>query len=64
MGNVENWVKRKPNFWRKKDGTTEIEISPGHTTTGEPAHVKVFQYDPNKGEKGGMRVIEKIFAEE
>lgn len=64
MGDLNDWTERKPDFWRKKDGSMEIEISPGHQSTGEPPHIKVLKFDPNKGKKGGMRVIEKIFVEE
>jgi len=41
----------------------EIEISGGHPHRGEGPHVKVMKFDPDKGEKGGFRVIEKIFTE-
>lgn len=64
IDNLDDWVERKPDFWRKKDGSMELELSPGHTTTGEGPYVKVLRYDPNKGKKGGMRVVEKLFVEE
>ena len=54
MGDMDDWVDRKPDVWRKKDGSMEIEISPGHKNPPEPAHVKVSEFDPNKGKKGGM----------
>lgn len=62
--NADQWVERKPGFFRSPDGKIEIEISTGHPHMGEGPHVKVMEFDPTKGKKGGMRVVEKIFVEE
>ena len=61
--NADDWVQRKPDFYRSPDGKFEIEISSGHPHMGEGPHVKIMVFDPTKGKKGGFRVIEKIFTE-
>ena len=57
------WTERKPGFYRSPDGTTEIELSEGHPYLNEGPHMKVMKFDPKKGSKGGIRVVEKIFTE-
>ncbi len=61
--NVDDWVERKPDFFASPDGKIEIEISGGHPHMGEGPHIKIMEFDPTKGTKGGFRVIEKIFTE-
>ena len=62
--NANDWIERKPGFFRSPDGKMEIEISTGHPHMGEGPHVKIMEFDPKKGKKGGMRVVEKIFVED
>ncbi len=61
--NAADWIERKPGFHRSPDGKVEIEISSGHPHMGEGPHVKIMEFDPTKGKKGGFRVVEKIFTE-
>ena len=58
------WTERKPGVWRSADGMVEIEVSEGYPHMGEGPHVKVSEFDPEKGTKGGMRVVDKIFVKE
>ncbi len=49
--NVDDWIERKPDFFRSPDGKLEIEISSGHPHMGEGPHVKIVEFDPTKGKR-------------
>ena len=64
VGNIgDDWTERKPGFWTSPDGQHEVEISEGHSTTNEPAHVKIMKFNPESGKKGRMLVVKKYFVD-
>ena len=66
-GLLDNFTEIKPGWF---EGTVDgkklkIEWQPGgEPVMGEGPHVKIMQWDPDKGKKGGWRTTDKFFIEE